>query len=89
LKYSSKLFSTDNIAISHWKGFFTTKNARATLILLAPTGDHSYALRQYQFSDHLLKHGINTILVQNPFYSMRKPKGKKKYFLHILINAKF
>lgn len=47
-----------------------------TVIILAPTGDHSYALRDYQFTDYLVKHGVNTVLIENPFYGRRKPENQ-------------
>lgn len=72
--HSPNLFPSENTAISHFKGLFNNKNAIGTVILLAPTGDHTYFLRQFSLADDLLEKGVNTILIENPFYGRRKPK---------------
>ncbi|KAK9751893.1 Alpha/beta hydrolase domain containing 18 [Popillia japonica] len=42
-------------------------------IHLAGTGDHYFWKRRYLMAKPLLKHGIGSILLENPFYGYRKP----------------
>ncbi|GJQ68053.1 hypothetical protein Trydic_g10678 [Trypoxylus dichotomus] len=42
-------------------------------IHLAGTGDHYFWKRRYIMAKPLLKHGIGSILLENPFYGYRKP----------------
>lgn len=69
-----------------WKGIFPARNRKALCIHMAGTGDHSYFRyviisffypvfrREIGFANDLLKEeGMASILLQNPFYSERKP----------------
>ncbi|XP_059611116.1 protein ABHD18 [Phlebotomus argentipes] len=52
-------------------------------IHLAGTGDHYYWKRRTLAAKPLLKEGnIGTIILENPFYGVRKPKDQKRSSLH-------
>uniref|UniRef100_A0A6B2E702 Protein ABHD18 n=1 Tax=Phlebotomus kandelakii TaxID=1109342 RepID=A0A6B2E702_9DIPT len=52
-------------------------------IHLAGTGDHYYWKRRTLSAKPLLKEGnIGTIILENPFYGVRKPKDQKRSSLH-------
>ncbi|TKR93267.1 hypothetical protein L596_007756 [Steinernema carpocapsae] len=56
-----------------WRGIFPMKRREGLVIHLAGTGDHSYFRRQWGFVEGLLKEGVASILLENPFYGTRKP----------------
>jgi hypothetical protein len=59
-----------------WQGLFPKNGAKNGLIIhLAGTGDHSFFRRRWGFANDLLKCGISSILLENPFYGSRRPKG--------------
>lgn len=49
---------------------------------LAGTGDHFFWRRRILMAKPLLKHGIASILLENPFYGLRKPNNQKRSSLH-------
>uniref|UniRef100_A0A1I7WFS9 DUF169 domain-containing protein n=1 Tax=Heterorhabditis bacteriophora TaxID=37862 RepID=A0A1I7WFS9_HETBA len=57
---------------AHWRGYLPMKR-RGVCIHLAGTGDHSYFRREYGLVNALCQEGIGAILLQNPFYTDRKP----------------
>jgi Alpha/beta hydrolase domain containing 18 len=44
---------------------------------LAGTGDHYFWRRRNLIAKPLLKEGLGAILLENPFYGLRKPKDQK------------
>ena len=46
-------------------------------IHMAGTGDHGYHRRRELLAKPLLKNGITSVLLENPFYGSRKPKEQK------------
>uniref|UniRef100_A0A9J2P7A9 AB hydrolase-1 domain-containing protein n=2 Tax=Ascaris TaxID=6251 RepID=A0A9J2P7A9_ASCLU len=66
----------DNIGWATWRGIFPKKLRRALVIHLAGTGDHSFFRREWGFANNLLKQGVSSILLENPFYGSRKPKNQ-------------
>ena len=53
-------------------------------IHMAGTGDHGYHRRRELLAKPLLKNGITSILLENPFYGSRKPKEQKNSgLLHV------
>lgn len=52
------------------------QDRRGLVIILAPTGDHTFTLRERSFVLNLLERGVSSILVENPFYGRRKPPGR-------------
>ncbi|KAI6241302.1 C4orf29-like protein [Aphelenchoides fujianensis] len=65
----------DNTKWCHWKGLFSTRERRGLALHLAATGDHGYRIRAAN-ANELLKHGISSLLLQNPFYGSRKPAAQ-------------
>ncbi|XP_067122768.1 protein ABHD18 [Centruroides vittatus] len=49
---------------------------------LAGTGDHFFWRRRILMAKPLLKHGIASILLENPFYGLRKPTNQRRSSLH-------
>lgn len=60
-----------------WRGYFPApgRPRNGVVIHLAPTGDHTYWRREKGLVEPLLAAGVGSILLQNPFYGERKPKG--------------
>ena len=52
----------------------TGTNIDTACIHLAGTGDHGYNRRRELIAKPLLKHGIASLMLENPFYGSRKPK---------------
>ncbi|CAD5207111.1 unnamed protein product [Bursaphelenchus okinawaensis] len=73
--YYPELYPTENVMTCHWRGHFIkdVKRRKGLVIILAPTGDHTFTLRERSFTSNLLNEGISSILVENPFYGRRKP----------------
>lgn len=69
-----------NIARASWQGIFPAdayrQNHSGLIIHLAGTGDHTFFRRRFGFANDLLKHGITSILLENPYYGSRKPKNQ-------------
>ncbi|KAK7496534.1 hypothetical protein BaRGS_00012186 [Batillaria attramentaria] len=64
---------------SHWKH----SKLRPVCIHLAGTGDHYFWRRRILMAKPLLKEsGIASIILENPFYGSRKPKGQIRSSLH-------
>ena len=42
--------------------------------MLAGTGDHGYVRRKVSFAKPLLEHNLGSVIIENPFYGVRKPK---------------
>ncbi|KAK0424249.1 hypothetical protein QR680_008574 [Steinernema hermaphroditum] len=61
------------VATASWRGIFPANRREGLVIHLAGTGDHSFFRREWGFADGLLKQGISSILLENPFYGTRKP----------------
>uniref|UniRef100_A0A1B0EYP7 Protein ABHD18 n=1 Tax=Lutzomyia longipalpis TaxID=7200 RepID=A0A1B0EYP7_LUTLO len=60
-----------------------TDRFKPMCIHLAGTGDHYYWKRRTLAAKPLLKEGnIGTIILENPFYGVRKPKDQKRSSLH-------
>lgn len=57
-----------------YSDFFTARNMKPACIHLAGTGDHGFNRRREFMAKPLLKHGITSIILENPFYGSRKPK---------------
>ncbi|CAD5210342.1 unnamed protein product [Bursaphelenchus xylophilus] len=74
-QYYPEMYPTENVKTCHWRGHFVKKwkDRKGLVIILAPTGDHTFTLRERSFVSNLLKEGISSILVENPFYGRRKP----------------
>ncbi|PNF20985.1 Protein ABHD18 [Cryptotermes secundus] len=49
---------------------------------LAGTGDHGFWRRRQMMAKPLLKGGIASIILENPFYGLRKPKDQIRSSLH-------
>jgi pimeloyl-ACP methyl ester carboxylesterase len=49
--------------------------ARSAVVLLAATGEEGYFLRR-RFALPLLARGHSVVLVENPFYGLRRPRGQ-------------
>uniref|UniRef100_A0A1I7Y704 AB hydrolase-1 domain-containing protein n=1 Tax=Steinernema glaseri TaxID=37863 RepID=A0A1I7Y704_9BILA len=64
------------VATASWRGIFPTNRREGLVIHLAGTGDHSFFRREWGFADGLLKQGISSILLENPFYGSRKPSDQ-------------
>ena len=60
----------------HFWSSIPKNNCRATVIHFAGTGDHFFWKRKIFLSKHLLMHNIGSIIVENPFYGVRRPKGQ-------------
>ncbi|KAI1704172.1 abhydrolase domain containing 18 domain-containing protein [Ditylenchus destructor] len=79
-EYAPELFEQRNVTVATWLGIFPKKNSPGTnrplIVNLAATGDHSYIWRQTSMANRLAEEGVSTILLENPFYGTRKPKGK-------------
>lgn len=60
------------VARAHFRAHLPEKRG-PVCIHLAGTGDHSYFRRHYLLAEDMLKDGIGSILIQNPFYGDRKP----------------
>ena len=60
----------------HFWSCIPNKDCKATVIHFAGTGDHFFWKRKLFLSRHLLIHNIGSIIVENPFYGMRRPKGQ-------------
>jgi hypothetical protein len=74
-------FSGDNISEI---GKLFTK--RPICILLAPTGEHTFARRRLMMAVPLAKAGIGSLIIQNPFYGERKPKSQfRSRLLYVII----
>lgn len=54
--------------------FFSTRHMKPACIHLAGTGDHGFSRRRRLMARPLLKHGIASVMLENPFYGSRKPK---------------
>ncbi|VDN58055.1 unnamed protein product [Dracunculus medinensis] len=65
-----------NVRRATWCGFFPVETRNALVIHLAGTGDHSFLRRKLGFANSLLKMGISSILLENPFYGTRKPSNQ-------------
>jgi hypothetical protein len=50
-------------------------------IHLAATGDEGYGLRNMLFARPLLRHGIGSIILQNPYYGDRRPQSQERFLL--------
>ena len=50
-------------------------------IHFAATGDEGFARRRHLFAMPLLKHGIGSLLFENPYYGRRRPGGQQKKML--------
>lgn len=61
-----------------WK----TDNYKPVCIHLAGTGDHYFWRRRNIMVKPLLKHGIGAIILENPYYGLRKPKQQIRSSLH-------
>jgi hypothetical protein len=48
-------------------------------ILFSMTGDEGYSYRFNSYSKYLLKKGIATLLLENPFYGLRRPSYQKDF----------
>ncbi|EGT49347.1 hypothetical protein CAEBREN_17935 [Caenorhabditis brenneri] len=64
-----------NVGRAHFRAYLPEKPG-PVCIHLAGTGDHSYFRRQYLLVEDMLKDGVGSILVQNPFYGDRKPPNQ-------------
>lgn len=75
--YAPELFISENLSHATWRGLFPIdKNKRKGFIVhLAGTGDQTYFRREYFLAKDLLKSGISSVLLENPFYGNRRPKG--------------
>lgn len=73
----------DESKIAHARAYFPRESSELTpvCVIFAMTGDEGYRERIHTFSAPLLKNGIATILLENPFYGGRKPKHQKNCFL--------
>lgn len=82
--YAPELFITENLACAKWKGLFPIeeKKRKGFIVHLAGTGDQTYYRREHFLAKDLLKYGISAVLLENPFYGSRRPKGKKIVFFH-------
>ncbi|CAI5440234.1 unnamed protein product [Caenorhabditis angaria] len=58
---------------AHFRAFLPEKKMGPICIHLAGTGDHSYFRREWLLVEDMLKDGIGSIIIQNPFYGDRKP----------------
>uniref|UniRef100_A0A1I7UC15 AB hydrolase-1 domain-containing protein n=1 Tax=Caenorhabditis tropicalis TaxID=1561998 RepID=A0A1I7UC15_9PELO len=63
------------VARAHFRAYLPDTHG-PVCIHLAGTGDHSYFRRQYFLVDEMLKDGVGSILIQNPFYGDRKPPNQ-------------
>ncbi|KAF2879717.1 hypothetical protein ILUMI_26456 [Ignelater luminosus] len=61
-----------------WK----SKTYRPMCIHFAGTGDHYFWRRRNVMAKPLLKSGIAALLLENPFYGLRKPKDQYRSSLH-------
>ncbi|XP_047096759.1 protein ABHD18 isoform X2 [Schistocerca piceifrons] len=60
-----------------------SKQYRPVCIHLAGTGDHGYWRRRQIMAKPLIKEsGIGAVLLENPFYGLRKPKDQVRSSLH-------
>nr|CAG4651934.1 EOG090X08BF [Triops cancriformis] len=57
-------------------------NKTPLCIHLAGTGDHYFWRRRLLMATPLLKDGIGSLLLENPFYGLRKPKQQVRSCLH-------
>ncbi|XP_069129832.1 protein ABHD18-like [Argopecten irradians] len=58
-----------------------SENYKPVCLQLAGTGDHGFRNREERMAVPLLKKGIASLLVENPFYGSRKPKTQTRSFL--------
>jgi len=49
---------------------------------LAATGDEGFSRRRELFAIPLLKSGIGSLILENPYYGRRRPAGQEKKMLH-------
>ncbi|KAK5639583.1 hypothetical protein RI129_012075 [Pyrocoelia pectoralis] len=61
---------------------FKSNTYRPLCIHLAGTGDHHFWKRRNVMAVPLLKHEISALLLENPFYGIRKPKNQFRSSLH-------
>ncbi|XP_050313195.1 protein ABHD18 isoform X2 [Anthonomus grandis grandis] len=61
----------------HW-----TTDYKPVCIHLAGTGDHYFWRRRNIMAKPLLKSGIGAIILENPFYGLRKPKDQIRSSVH-------
>nr|XP_039269195.1 protein ABHD18-like [Styela clava] len=53
-------------------------------IHMAGTGDHGFSRRRELIAKPLLSHGISSLLLENPYYGLRKPKDQSRSgLLHV------
>ncbi|CAH1103201.1 unnamed protein product [Psylliodes chrysocephalus] len=57
-------------------------NYKPMCIHLAGTGDHYFWRRRNIMAKPLLKDGIGAIILENPFYGVRKPKDQQRSSVH-------
>ena len=56
------------------------------VIVFPMTGDEGFELRERKISRPLLKKGIGTLLLENPFYGKRKPSYQDTYFIQSVLD---
>ncbi|XP_060537240.1 protein ABHD18 isoform X2 [Cylas formicarius] len=59
-----------------------SSNFKPICIHLAGTGDHYYWRRRNVMAKPLLKDGIGAIILENPYYGLRKPKDQIRSSVH-------
>ena len=60
------------------------KSIYCTTKTLTGTGDHGFNRRREYMAKPLLKNGITSVLLENPFYGLRKPKNQwRSCLLHV------
>ncbi|XP_057661892.1 protein ABHD18 isoform X1 [Diorhabda carinulata] len=57
-------------------------NYKPICIHLAGTGDHYFWRRRTMMAEPLLKNGIGAIILENPYYGVRKPKDQIRSSVH-------
>lgn len=55
---------------------FKDLNLKPVCIHMAGTGDHGYSWRRELLAKPLLENNISSLLLENPFYGLRKPKDQ-------------
>ncbi|VDO70700.1 unnamed protein product [Schistosoma margrebowiei] len=72
LKFPLQVFRFQMIIPKKWP-----TNYRAVCVHFSGTGDHNYYRRRIFLANNLIKDGIASIILMNPFYSKRKPDDQQ------------
>ena len=60
----------------------TPDHRGAVCLHMAATGDEGFARRRRTLAGPLLAHGVGAVILENPYYGVRRPPGQKGVSLH-------